>query len=154
MDDLALHGFHKGRIFTLWVYDNHIGVGVGEDDVRHFLLCRERLACTRHAEDKGVTIEQMAAVGDYHVLGDNILPVINVVLMVDFLHPKGDKYRKALRGEGAESVNLPHAKGQGGRDKDGLLKIRLVQAAVVDGDFRGRPAVEGIEQLRVFKEAR
>ena len=38
------------------------------------------------------------------------------------------------------------------RDKDGLLKIRLVQAAVVDGDFRGRSAVEGIEQLRVFKE--
>ena len=30
------------------------------------------------------------------------------------------------------------------RNKDGLLKIRLVQAAVVDGDFRGRPAVEGI----------
>ena len=38
------------------------------------------------------------------------------------------------------------------RNKDGLLKIRLVQAAVVDGDFRGRPAVEGIKQLRVFKE--
>ena len=28
--------------------------------------------------------------------------------------PKGNEHRKALRGEGAESVNLPHAKRQGG----------------------------------------
>ena len=47
-----------------------------------------------------------------------------------------------------DGFTVPHCH----RDKDGLLKIRLVQAAVVDGDFCGRPAVEGVEQLRVFKE--
>ena len=30
------------------------------------------------------------------------------------------------------------------RDKDCLLKVCLIQTAVVDSDFRGRPAVEGV----------
>ena len=46
----------------------NIGVRVSQNDVRHFLLCRERLARTRHAEDKGIAVQKMAAVSDNHVL--------------------------------------------------------------------------------------
>ena len=36
--------------------------------------------------------------------------------------------------------------------EDGRFKVGLVQAAVVDGDFRHRAGVQGIEQLRVGEE--
>lgn len=35
------------------------------------------------------------------------------------------------------------------REQDGFFKIYAVEAAVADGDFRGGPAVERIEQLRI-----
>ena len=44
VNDLALHRFHKGRIFSLWVYNNHISVRVCENDIRHFLFRRKGLA--------------------------------------------------------------------------------------------------------------
>ena len=36
--------------------------------------------------------EQVAAVGNNHVLADHILPIIYTVLVVDLLHPERDKY--------------------------------------------------------------
>ena len=121
MDDLALHGFHKRGIFPFGVYNNHIGVRVGEDNARHFLLRRKGLSRTRHAEDKGIAVQKVAAVGDNHIFADNILPVIHAVLMVDFLHTERDKHRKALRGEGTQGINLPHAERQGGIQSVHLL---------------------------------
>ena len=112
MDDLALHRLYKRGIFPFRVNDNHIRIGVCEDNVRHFLFCCKGLACSRYAEDKGVAIEQVAAVSDNHIFADDILPVIHTVLMVDFLHTEGDKHRKALRGQGTHSVNLAHTKGE------------------------------------------
>ena len=38
--------------------------------------------------------------------------------------------------------------------KDGFLEVQPVQAAVIDSNFGGRPAVKGIEQLGVFEEHR
>ena len=114
MNDLALHCLYQRRILSLWVYNNHIGVRVGEDDARHFLFRRKGLARTRHAEDKGIAVQKVAAVGDNHIFADNILSVIHTVLMVDFLHTERDKHRKALRGEGTQGINLPHAERQGG----------------------------------------
>ena len=112
MNDLALHRFHKGRILSLWVYDNHIGVRVCENDVRHFLFRCKGLSCTRHSEDKGIAVQQVAAVGDNHIFADYILPVIHAVFVVDFLHTERDKHRKALRGKGTQGVNPADAKGQ------------------------------------------
>lgn len=57
VDDLALHCLYKRRILTLWVYNDNIGVGVGQNDIRHFLLCRKGFTCTRHTEDKRITIQ-------------------------------------------------------------------------------------------------
>ena len=37
-------------------------------------------------------------------------------------------------------------------EKNGFLKIRTVQAAVVDGDLGGCAAVEAVEQFRILKE--
>ena len=39
-------------------------------------------------------------------------------------------------------------------DQDSLLKIHLVEPAVIDCDFRGSSAVEGVEKLRVFQKHR
>ncbi len=113
VDDLALHCLDKRRIFPFWVYDNHIGVRVCEDDVRHFLLCRKGFSCPRHTEDKGISVQKVAAVGDNHIFADDILPVIHAVFVVDFLHTERDKHRKALRGKGTQGVNPADAKGQG-----------------------------------------
>ena len=66
----------------------------------------------RYDEDKGITVEQVAAVGDNHILADYILPVINAVLVIDFLHPKRNENRKAFRSKGAQGVNLSHTKRQ------------------------------------------
>ena len=112
MDYLALHRFYKRGIFPFRVNDNHIRIGVCEDNVRHFLFRCKGLACSRYAEDKGVAIEQVAAVSDNHIFTDDILPVIHTVLVVDFLHTEGDKHRKALSGQGTHSVNLAHTKGE------------------------------------------
>lgn len=38
------------------------------------------------------------------------------------------------------------------REKNGFLKIRTVQATVVDGDFGGCAAVKAVEQFRILKE--
>ena len=99
-------------ILSLWVNDDNIGVGVGQNDVRHFFLCRKGFACTRYAEDKGITVEQVAAVSDNHILADYILPVINAVFVIDFLHPKRNKHRKAFRSKGTQGVNLSHTERQ------------------------------------------
>ena len=40
------------------------------------------------------------------------------------------------------------------RDQDGLLKIHLIEPAVIDRDFRGSSAVKGVEKLRVFQKHR
>ena len=112
VNDLALHCLYKRRILSLWVNNDNIGVGVGQNDVRHFFLCRKGFACTRHAEDKGITVEQVAAVSDNHILADYILPVINAVLVIDFLHPKRNKHRKTFRCKGAQGVNLSHTERQ------------------------------------------
>ena len=68
VNDLALHGFHKWGVLTFGVYNNYIGVRVGQNDVRHFLFRCERFARTRHTEDKRITVQQVAAVGNNHVL--------------------------------------------------------------------------------------
>ena len=57
MNNLSLHCFHKRGIFTLWVNDDYIGIRVGQNDIRHFLLCRKGFTCTRHTEDKRITIQ-------------------------------------------------------------------------------------------------
>ena len=112
MNDLTLHRLNKRRILSLWVNNDNIGIGVGQNDVRHFFLCRKGFACTRHAEDKGITVEQVAAVGDNHILADYILPVINTVLVIDFLHPKRNENCKAFRSKGTQGVNLSHTERQ------------------------------------------
>ena len=51
------------------VNDDHIRIGVCEDNVRHFLFFAVKdLPAPRYAEDKGVAIEQVAAVSDNHIL--------------------------------------------------------------------------------------
>ena len=66
----------------------------------------------------------MTAVGDNHVLGNDVLPVIHAVLMVDFLHSKRDKHGKALRGEGTQGIYFPHAERQGGVQTVHLLVLQ------------------------------
>ena len=51
--------------------------------------------------------------------------------MVDFLHTERDEHGKALRGEGAEGVNLPHAERQGGIKPVHLLKFQHSELAEV-----------------------
>ena len=97
VNDLALHCLNKRRIFPLWVYDNHIGIGVSQNDIRHFFFCRKGFTHTRHTKNKGIPIQKMAAVGDNHIFRDYILPIIHTVFVVDFLHTERDKHRKALR---------------------------------------------------------
>ena len=112
VNDLALHCLYKRRILSLWVNNDNIGIGIGQNDVRHFFLCCKGFACTRYAEDKGITVEQVTAIGDNHILADYILPVINAVLVINFLHPKRNENRKAFRSKGTQGVNFSHAKGQ------------------------------------------
>ena len=112
VDDFALHGFYQWRIFPLRVDNNNIRIGICEDDIGHFLFCRKGFTCTRHTENKGVSVEQVAAVGNNHVLTDHILPVIYTVLVVDLLHPERDKYGKAFRCQRAQGIDLTHTKRQ------------------------------------------
>ena len=46
MNDFSLHCFHKRGILTLWVNDDNISVGVGQNDIRHFFLCGKGFSCT------------------------------------------------------------------------------------------------------------
>ena len=38
------------------------------------------------------------------------------------------------------------------RDQDGLLKIHFVEPAIIDCNFCGSSAVEGVEKLRIFQK--
>ena len=113
VNDLALHCLDKRRILSLWVYNYHIGIRVCENDICHFFLCRKGFACTRHTEDKGVAVQEVAAVGNNHIFADYILSVIHAVFVIDFLHTERDKHCKAFRSKGTQSIYLSHTKGQG-----------------------------------------
>ena len=73
----------------------------------------------------------MAAVCNDHIFADHILPVIHTVLVIDFLHTEGDKYRKALCGKGTQGVNLADTKGQGGIQSIHLLIFQYRKLAQV-----------------------
>ena len=76
-----------------------------------FILCSKRFATTRNTENELVAVQKLSAVCDDHILGNDILPIVNTIGMANVLHPEGDKDSKALGGQGAEGVDVPNAKG-------------------------------------------
>ena len=114
MNDLALHRLYKRRIFSLRVYNNDIGIRVCENDICHFFFCCKGFSCSRHTENKRVAVEQIAAVGNNHIFADNILPIVNAVFVMNFLHSERNKNRQTFRCKSPHCINLADAKRQGG----------------------------------------
>ena len=109
MDYLAAERLHKLRIFPLRINDDHIGIR-GKNHILDLALCGKGLAAARYAEDKGITVKELLAVGDNHILADNILPVVDTVLVKNILHSEGDKHGETFGREGTEGINLPYTK--------------------------------------------
>ena len=130
VDDLAAHCLYKLRILPFGVDDDNICIA-GEHLIDDLTLCGKGLAAARHAEDKLVAVEKLPAVGNDHILGNDILPVVNAVFVVDVLHPEWDKHRKALGGEGAEGVDLPSAEGHHRIQPVKLLELQHTELAKV-----------------------
>ena len=109
IDDFTAECLYNLRIFSLRVDDNNICIG-GKNDIFNLSLCYKGFTTAGYAEDKGITVKELSAVGDNHIFADNILTVVNAVLVVNVLNTERNKYRKAFRSQGSESVNLSRSK--------------------------------------------
>ena len=110
VDDLTAQRPHKGRIFSLRVNDNDVCVA-GKNLIDDLAFCGKGLTTTRNTENKLVAVEELSAVCDDHILGNDILAVVNAIGMANVLHTERDKDRKALCGQSTERLNLADTEG-------------------------------------------
>ena len=97
VDDLAAKCSNKRRIFSLRVNDNDVCVA-GKHLIDDLAFCGKGLTTARNTENKLVAVEELSAVCDDHILGNDILTVVNAIGMANVLHTERDKDRKALCG--------------------------------------------------------
>ena len=76
-----------------------------------FILCSERFTTTRNTENELVAVEELSAVCDNHIFGNDILTVVNAVSVANVLHTERNKDRKALCGQSTERLNLADTEG-------------------------------------------
>ena len=97
VDNLAAKCSNKGQIFSLRVNDNDVCVA-GKHLIDDLAFCGKGLTTARNTENKLVAVEELSAVCDDHILGNDILTVVNAIGMANVLHTERDKDRKALCG--------------------------------------------------------
>ena len=105
VDDLAAKCSNKRRILSLRVNDNDVCVA-GKHLIDDLTLCGKGFTTARNTENKLVAVEELSAVCDDHILGNDILTVVNAVGMANVLHTERDKDRKALCGQSTERLDL------------------------------------------------
>ena len=130
VDDLAAQRPHKGRILSLRVNDDNVGV-TGKHLIDDLALGGKGLTTARNAENKLVAIQELPTVCDNHILGDDILTVVNAVGMANVLHPERNKDRKALRGQCAERLDLADTEGHRRIQSVKLLELENTELAKV-----------------------
>ena len=96
-----------------------------------FILCSKRFTTTRNTENELVAVQKLSAVCDDHILGNNILTVINAVGMANILHSERDKDRKALCGQSTERINLADTEGHRRIQSVKLLELENTELAKV-----------------------
>lgn len=92
VDDLSAQRPHKGRILSLRVNDNNVCVA-GKHLIDDLAFCGKGLTTARNTENKLVAVEELSAVCDDHIFGNDILTVVNAVGVANVLHTERDKDR-------------------------------------------------------------
>ena len=67
IDNLAAEGVDQRSVLTFGIDDNNICVRA-ENNVINIALCKERFTAAGYTEYKGVTVKELSAVGDNHIL--------------------------------------------------------------------------------------
>ena len=144
VDDLAAESLHKRRILTLRVDDDNVGIAV-EHQIGDLALACERFTGTGNTEDERITVEQIPAVGNDHVIADSVLTVVDTALMPDLLYLERHKYRKAFGSQGTKHIDLSAADGKNGIQTVHLLIFQNRKLAQMPSCGRKQSLRIGIE---------
>ena len=94
-----------------------------------FILCSERFTTTRNTENELVAVEELSAVCDNHIFGNDILTIVNAVGVANVLHTERDKDRKALCGQSTERLDLADTEGHRRIQSVKLLELKNTELA-------------------------
>ena len=106
MHHLAPELLHKRGVLPLRIEDQY--VDAAPEQQRHDLqLAKEALARAADAQYAAVSVHQLPAVDEDHVLAHGAQAVIDAVLVDDLLRVEGHQRRRRIGGDGAERIDLP-----------------------------------------------
>ena len=94
-------------------------------------FCGKGLTTARNTENKLVAVEELSAVCDNHIFGNDILTVVNAIGMANVLHTERDKDRKALCGQSTERLDLADTEGHRRIQSVKLLELENTELAKV-----------------------
>ena len=114
------HRFNKRSIFAFGVANQNIIIGVQHEEGNQF-LCGERFTGTRNTEKKCRLVQKVCFVAHDEVMRDSVFSKEDTALVHDLLHLKRHKYRKALRGQRSERIDLAQTV-----RKNGIQSVRLL----------------------------
>ena len=130
VDDLAAKCSNKGRILSLRVNDNNVCVA-GKHLIDDLAFCGKGLTTARNTENNLVAVEELSAVCDNHIFGNDILTIVNAVGVANVLHTERDKDRKTLCGQSTERLDLAYTEGHRRIQSVKLLELENTELAKV-----------------------
>ena len=105
-------GIDQRRVFTFRVQNDNVIV-CGQCNGNDKQFCEEGLTGTGNTKQHHGLVQQIIHVAKNQIVRNSILPKVNTTRFLDLLHLKRHEYRKALRGQRAESIDLSCADGKG-----------------------------------------
>ena len=105
-NDLAAEGFHQKAKLRLRIQNEDIIV-CRQGNADDFFLSGEGFSGAAYAQTEAVSVEELAAVGHNHVLGNGVLPIVDTPGLHDLLCPEGNQHSGALGGECSQRLNSP-----------------------------------------------
>ena len=109
--DVAAHRLDQRGKLALRVTDENIIIGIQNEESDQF-LCGKGLAGTRNTKQESRLIEKIGFVAHDKVVRNGVFTEVDAALVLNLLHLKGHKHRKALRSQGTERIDLPGTDGQ------------------------------------------
>lgn len=111
---------------------SHLSLGVNDDNIRisrkhkvcNFTFAGKGFTRTGYTQDKRIAVQKTFAVGNYHIVANSILPVIDAVFMSDLLNLERHKHRQAFGSQRSCCLYLFTADRQYGIKPVGLLKFQ------------------------------
>ena len=81
------------RVFSLRIDDNDVRIR-RQHQIHYLIFSHKRFASTGYTQDECIAVEEPPSVGNYHVLGNDIVAIVDAMTVIDLLNTKRHEYCK------------------------------------------------------------